>query len=746
MTEAPPDDESAGTSNVNVAEADAQVTAQIGVVHGDVTFYTLDGQDGPEGKYRIGRNYLAGNMPREAERLILEAFIAGYVSTEVSYYWSLAILSNRSFDHLTEENFDHLTQAFAAVESDEPDAWSAALGAVYHLIQSLIAQEEQIEPDLEEFDAALLRYAQLPPDRRDEVRRHLEMVLAGAIQDQIEDQDAVEVARKRMGNDRQGRVWKFFEPAPEPPRPLAPPELEPNSQDAGKVVGGAALALACALLGGEYLMGGNPFLFAASLLLFCGGAYLLVRYGLEQRLLVARAGWTEARFTGRVPDETPARPASRRESAFRTGIARLLTIRFHDHVPENGRDASVWNQESAGIRTTLVREIVEQYSAGSGVLPRVGTLDWLARWHADRVFASWKKGELFENRRRFTVPRRTARSSAAGMAMLVLGVLLTAWNTLAVAPFFGPLLTAAWAGATVLVWQGGAAIRQRSAVRTAHEEESHRRLEAEQQAFDNWLVVLGDRPSDAEMATWLDYDKAHVKATAMRHFNLANRDLVAHVILTGPTRFSDRARVVFGPPRYSDYIVQVFLLAENGVRQFSVHLDLGAGAIIGEDRQVFPYDAITSARAKEFCIRMDGERQENVSLEDAYRRRTTSDKLVFSQKFTLTLDNRESIEIVVGNVDEGLLDRMREDPRHFLELTRDTSGVNSAVRILENIAADRGDWVQKERERRRRRILNYQRKRNTVRALESGPTVPAPRNNGVRALPGPHRPFRELPR
>jgi hypothetical protein len=53
----PPSEESKTDYN-NIAQDDAHVDAQIGVVHGDVKFYKITGNASPEEKYRVGRNYL----------------------------------------------------------------------------------------------------------------------------------------------------------------------------------------------------------------------------------------------------------------------------------------------------------------------------------------------------------------------------------------------------------------------------------------------------------------------------------------------------------------------------------------------------------------------------------------------------------------------------------------------------------------------------------------------------------------
>lgn len=738
MTEPP--SEGAESSYTNIAQNNAQVDAQIGIVHGDVMFYKIAGEASPEEKYRVGRNYLDGNMPRQAEKLIREAFVAGHKLTEVSYYWALAVLSNRSFDHLAENEFDQLTDAFAEIERHDPDEWLTALGVVARLVQSLTIQEQQSDGDPENFDAALLLYGQLPAARKDEVRRHLEMVLVGGIQDQLEAQDAAEIAQKRMGNDRRNRVSKFFEQKPVPARRLAPPDGEPQAKDVATLVGGVALGLLCLYFGGRFLLGGSVLLFAVALLLYLGGAYLVVRYGLERRALEARLRWADSRFHGRPWTARGNNSQSRSDwqqkiDRFATDIGRLLELRFAGHQPEDERLRNTWATESAGIRATLEREIVEQY-AELNPLPPVGAIDWLIRWHADSIFTSWKNETLYDYRGQLKVSKEMVTGSILGVIALGMSVLLSAANAVGVAPILGLLTAAGWCAASILVWQGGAAVHKNSTLATYWSSESQRRLLEENKAFADWQEALADRPTDAEMAVWLDFDKAHIKATAMKQYGLANRDLIAHVVLTGPASVCYGARVLYGPPRYSDYDVQLFLLTDAGVRQVSVQLHLATGAITNERRRSFRYDAISSAEVAEVGVRIDGSRKEVVrSNEEAKSRRANSEKLVFSQEFTLTLNSMQAVHVMVGNCDQGLIDRVLEDAKYLFELARDTSGVTAALRILEAIAAEGNDWVKQERLRRRRRIMDYQRKRNALHALEKAPNVPTPRIGDKKVLP-----------
>jgi hypothetical protein len=677
---------------------------------------------------------------RQAEKLIREAFVAGHKSTEVSYYWTLAVLSNRSFDHLTENEFDQLADAFTGIERYDPDEWIAALEVVAKLVQSLTIQEQQPDVDPKDFDAALDLYGQLPTARKDEVRRHLEMVVNGGIQDRLEAQDAAEVAQKRVENNRRERVWKFFEEKPVPPRLLTPLDGKPQVKDIATLFGGVALAVLCVYLGGPLLRGSNFPIFIVESVLYLVGACLIVRYGFEWHASNARLKWAESRFRNsptiaRSDDSKWRSKWQHGADGFAPNVATLLKLRFASHRPEDKHDRSVWDTESAGIRAALGREIAEQY-ADRDPPPSVGAVDWLIRWHAQVIFSSWKNGTLHDYRSDLRISKETTVGSSLGATALGASILLSVINVIGLAPPQGLFTAATWCTATILMWIGGSAIHARSSLAKYQSERARRRLLDENKAFADWQKTLADRPSDAEIALWLDLDKAHIKALAMKQHGLANRDLIAHVVLTGPAPASYEARVLYDPPRHSKYDVQLFLLTDAGVRQVSVELRLGTGTITNERRRSFRYDAISSAEVAEVGIRIGGSKKEVVrSDEEIESLKAKSEKLLFSQEFTLTLNNMQTVHALVGNFDKGLIDKMLEDASYLLELARDTTGVTAALRILEAIAAEGSDWVKQERLRRSRRIMEYQRKRGMLRVLEQTPYVPAPRIGDEKILP-----------
>lgn len=202
----------------NVAMDEAHVDAQIGYVDGNVTIYSVSENDQPDRKYQVGLNYLKGDMPRRAETLIRDAAMFGHRSGEVAYYWVLAILSDRSFDHLGPDEFTHLSAAGTMAAEFPRNTWRQAFDVVIELIHCITEEEEHGLPDLTRFSAAFDAYRGLPKARRDEIHRHLEMILNGWIQDRVEELEAQHVQAMRLSGNREHRVWKFFEPTPTAPR------------------------------------------------------------------------------------------------------------------------------------------------------------------------------------------------------------------------------------------------------------------------------------------------------------------------------------------------------------------------------------------------------------------------------------------------------------------------------------------------------------------------------------------------
>src|SRR5262249_23761871 len=155
----------------------------------------------------------------------------------------------------------------------------------------------------------------------------------------------------------------------------------------------------------------------------------------------------------------------------------------------------------------------------------------------------------------------------------------------------------------------------------------------------------------------------------------ANRDIIAHVVLTEGASNAKRARIVHGPPRYSHYVILVFLLTENGVREVGVELDFTDGAVHNEQRTSFRYDALASAQVAEAGVKFAGERRHVLLIgDDGFQVTDKTDGLVLSRAFRLSLSNGQDITVLVENFD-GLVDTTVEDKHQLVNLALDTSGV-----------------------------------------------------------------------
>jgi hypothetical protein len=224
--------------------------------------------------------------------------------------------------------------------------------------------------------------------------------------------------------------------------------------------------------------------------------------------------------------------------------------------------------------------------------------------------------------------------------------------------------------------------------------DNERLFAEETTGYRHWCEVLRDRPTDPEMAGWLDLDRSYLKTAALRRCGLTNRDLIAHVVLTEGTPKALRARVIHGPMRYSRYVVMVFLLTRSGVRQVEVNLDFLNGDVHNERRTAFRYDTLASARVAEVGVRF-ADTSPNGQQSATVQRRT----------FNLSLLNGEKITLVVEDF-EGLADP-EEDGNRLLRIALDSSGISGALHILEAVAAEGRDWTTREHERRERLIQDW---------------------------------------
>ncbi|MBB5081798.1 hypothetical protein [Nonomuraea endophytica] len=625
----------------------------------------------------MGLNYLKGDMPRRAETLIRDAAMSGYRSSEAAYYWVLATLSDRSFDHLGPDEFTHLSAASAMAAEFPHDAWRRALNVVIELIHCITEEEENGIPNLARFSAAFAAYQALPKERRDEIHRHLEMILNGWIQDRVEELEAHHVQTMRLSSNRENRVWKFFEPTPTAPRQIRPPAPVLDTGKAVKLVSGALLG-GCGAVWLVVLMAGANLL-TTVLALALVGAWLAatIMAGLPRRLADKHA------------------PPTWWPGGFPAAVSSSVDHWFQRAAPRDPVAARQWEWDSDPVRQKLKADLIHLYG---GDHVRVGPIRWLVRWHAADTAQQFAEGRAL---RTDSLPGAIL---AGNVALAIAGFI--ALVSAATTSFLGMLGAGLLLGlAAALAWKDAldhlANVFEHARTVAA----AQRRFAAEQQEYERWSMALADRPTDAEMAAWLDYDKMMIKNLALKHYGLSNRDVIAHLSLTEGAPGCRRARVLYGPLRYSAYVVLLFLLTEGGVRQVTVDLDFFKGLTSHERRTTFRYEMIASARVTEVGVRFDHGRRHVMAREDIHP--LDLQKLVHSRAFRLSLVNRQHIDVLVDNYEEGVFDRARETITFLTALALDTSGVTGALRILEAVSAEGREWLAHERARRRRRLRDF---------------------------------------
>lgn len=694
----------------NVAQGESHVAVQVGVMHGDVhNLYQIAGDTLAE-KFRVGCNYLKGNAQQRAEQLIGEAFVHGHESAEVAYFWALAVLSGRSFDHLDQKDFAHLGMAFRYADAASREPWRRALAVVSRLMHCLTEQDSKGEADPDQFAEVMADFDRLPAERREEIRRHLEMILDGGMQDHLDAQYAKELGGQRLEGKRKYRAWKFFEPDPVPPRRWRPPPVKvPPAAWTAVIVGGMLTATALTLLLPLLVRGGSPAVMTAPVV---GGIGVLV--ALRQRWeQLARQRRLEARLAKRQPLPDESWISGPDERSFSAEVKKLVNAEFRYYRPRLDQPAGKrWDADSAPVKHALCREIIDVYEAGGELDPA----KWLVRWHTREFVRQWYNGTHTDQRPSSDAPPLASPAIALGMLAAVAGL-----GSACVVAFSVSWTVTLWAVPALLIGcvpltVGGTAVYLEYRRHADDLVEAAERLEEQTAAYDRMREVLADRPSDSEMAQWLDRDKAHVRMLAMRHYRISNREVFAHTVLCEPGGWNPRrSRVVYGPPRYSAYRVLVFLLTGSGVRQFSVLVDFATGTVSNENRFTFRYDAIASAGVTQRSIRIDNLRSAaRASMPEAAAAdlRQSADlnrgELVFARSFRLALVNNDLFSVRVENFDEGLVDRVREDPRTLLDLALDSAGITAALHILEAVAAEGKDWIERELRRRSRRFDTYQ--------------------------------------
>lgn len=642
-------------TTTNIAQADAHVDVQAGVVHGDINFYRLPPNPSPEEQFALALKYLDARVRDQARELIEKAVAGGYVTTKAQFYRLVALLSGRTLRQLATEELDRLTAICASLPHlDGRDEWTAGLKVIVRLLEPVRATETELV--VKEIDALNQR-------QRDGIYGHLEALLEGAMQDEMWRKSVALAELQRTEADRISRIWKFFHPAPAQPRtrpvqPAAIPLRDWLRAGAGACVFTLAMAQLILLVAAHGTLDPLLGLLAGliGLAAFCvGGADRHYR-------------WTRLRAK-----EAQIRPPQQRRRAappggFARKVDRLFDRYFRRYVPQR-TDQTYWLQQTAGIRRHLRDEVVELYREQRIDADRVA---WLIRYLVGDIRGQWERDTLTAYRQQLRISTRTKALHIGGLALLAAGSLWVVPAVMLSTPLSGTgwlLLAAASAVPAVRASFRIIAERRRGADDQAEKDDKDT---ARWAAYHRWCRKLSDKPSDTEMAAWLESDRKVLVDQAIRQYRLRPSHVIAHAFIEAPAPSCKRARYPQGPWRYSRYRLLLFLLTDDGVRQANIDLDFETTTSATTQRLNYRFDAVAA-------VRIDG-----IATQQ--------------QTFELTLFNGEPIAIRVSEADDETLQH-DENATKIADLSLDAAGLSHTLHVLEGIAAEGKEWV---RHRRRR--------------------------------------------
>ncbi|MGI5157179.1 hypothetical protein [Microbispora sp. CA-102843] len=640
---------------VNVAAGNAHVDVQ-GIVHGGVNYYTTPPDPSPREKFEAGLRYLESGVTGRAWPRIDDAVLSGYRTNRACFYWLLALLSGRTRRELSDEEAARLQNSdhFLPLSGDDP--WAEGARTMLRLVESVDKPYADLRVLMKEFD-------ELPSLQRDLILRHLELFLEGPIKDDVWHRALQRACDEQMDRNREGRVWKFFEPTPATPLVRQPAPVAISTFIWLQAGAGAVVAVAAtAHLGHLLVQGGRVSALFAYLLSIAGGCFA-ARGGME---------WCFRSRRLRMKDEEHS-PTLRRGpdvplDAFARQVGRRLEYYLAKYRP-SGMEPDLWLTWTAGLRRSMRNELVEAYREEP---TKAETINWLIRHRAIGVKTRWEKGTLWNHRQELATPISSKATAVLGALACAIGGIWAASGAMQAGGLIGIRSVALFVVAGWIAGRAWLLITLERRRFAADKLEAAKLQEDSEAAFSRWKERLADRPDDREMAAWLDCDRKVLLSEALRHYQLKMSGIIAYAFIEARSGSATRARVPGGPWRYRKYQLIVFLLTADGVRQLTATLDLQPGTFHDRHRMNYRFEAVAAVRVRQ------ADNQERT--------------------FQLSLVNGQEINVkVVESEMEDL--QQGENPAAVSEVTLDAAGLRHTLHVLEGIAAEGKAWITSERRR-----------------------------------------------
>lgn len=634
------------------AAYDSTVGIQAETVHNS-NVYIVSPEAPPQEKYDVALRFLENGVPSRARDLITEAIAKGYDDPEVRFHWVLAMLSKRAYLDLSAEERRQLLQSAGAVGTYTDGEWKTALQVIFNLLDVLGKADGETGPVLKQLRG-------LPQRQRDLIVHHLDLVLTGGIKESLWFETRELAEATRCSNDRTRRVWAYFEPVPIGPRAQLP---KANAAHGTQKHIGAWASLFVVTTGFLWISAVivHPVAAVVELLIALGSGGTAACFGRQWWHLDHQLKAKNDQFSWYASNPPPG------GDGFTSRVHHSFNHYFSVRRPAEF-DAYQWLTCTAGIRNSLVAEIAFLYRESRISVDRV---NWLIRYLAQDVRARHNNGTLFAYRQQYQTSVGTkvmcvialAVASGAAVAVLPAAVGNSPDILLSVLAIFG----AAWSGRKAAgLWLHMCSEERRSAEEVREYSEC---LSGRQAEYHRWKTLVDStRPTEVEMEKWLTSDKTLFVDEVLRHYQLSWRDIITHTILVTPAQPYKRGREKGGPWRYSRYVLRLFLVTRDGVREVSTGLDFTTSTRTSEQRSNYRFDALSSVQVTE---------HDNIGYD-----------------LELVLSNGPARNIRVKDADAHQI-APEENAQELSNINLDAAGFAHAFHLLEGIAADGKGWIER---------------------------------------------------
>jgi hypothetical protein len=576
---------------VNFAGEGAQVGVQAQKAYIDTV--TLSGdvqltvaQDAsPEAKYRAGVENLKSGNPQTARKLIWDAMMSGHGGSDVLFHWLVAMLSGRTVRQFSVQEIGQLQRSQSRYTEAQGDAWADGVRLIYRLLETVLpSPSAEAGPAAAKTDMSLLvrQFDSLGKRQRDMFRPHLELFLTGPLMDEMWRRKLRFSHSGQYTDGRTGRAWMYFQPVPaQVSLPSPPPESVTAVHRLGMCACMVLFAAAVGYLGWE-LLWHSAFLGLLSCAAALAGGVIAAAADLESRFLTGRRVQKDKQF--KVPPQSAPRPLG---NELPDRVDKLFNRYFGKYEPDTA-ERQRWEAAAAGHRKFYRDEIII-ICRGRGI--PANEVAWLIRYEVRELKQHWRNETLHEYRWVLRPRPRTTAARGIGLAVLLLGGI---WAAAALRAY--PLGGVAALLSALGAWWCWLRVNLERRRHAAESEEHAQRQALVDEEFRQWSGRLEARPKDADMVAWLGCDQTVLLGRALDHFHLPLSQVIAHAFIEQPGVAVKRARIEGGPWRYAGYRLQVFLLAQDGVRQIRANLNFITGTLSVRERKSYRYDSIVSMR------------------------------------------------------------------------------------------------------------------------------------------------------